>query len=97
MDLHSENLVKNFHGMIVCEERGIHAYSAGFKAHWNAIGFRGKIMKTWNFTGWLRKCKRSLKRYWEKLSILINMHNINETDFGKYQAYQTHAHVLLQL
>lgn len=46
MDLHSENFVKNFHGMIVCKERGIHAYSAGFKAHWNAIGFREKRTKT---------------------------------------------------
>lgn len=74
--------------MIVCEERGIHAYSAGFKAHWNAIGFKEKTTKKWNFTGWLKKCKISLKRYWEKLSILINMHNINETDFEKCQAYR---------
>lgn len=44
----------------------------------------------------LRKCKRSSKRYWEKLSTLINMHNIKETGFEKYQAYEVHAHMLLQ-
>lgn len=43
MDLHSENIVKNFHGMIVCKERGIHAYSAGMQLD---LGRKGRKHET---------------------------------------------------